>query len=89
MKTVIAYLNRWSDFYHLMLSEQIGDTHRRIESLFVPTLAEARTLLSRWQHDHDIEPQNVLDNSGLDLDELIGWMTVDFDAVEGTVAGAA
>lgn len=81
-------MNRWSDFFHLMLAEQIGDTHRRIESLFVPTITEARTLLARWQRDHAIEPQNVLDNSGLDLDELIGWMTVDFDTAEGMVAGA-
>jgi hypothetical protein len=55
----------------------------------VPSLTEARTLLARWQRDHDIEPQHVLDNSGLDLDELIGWMTVDFDVIESEVAGAA
>ncbi|MFO0852413.1 MAG: hypothetical protein U0871_28210 [Gemmataceae bacterium] len=84
----IAYLNRWSDFYHLMLAEQVGDTHRRVESRFVPSLAQARTLLARWQCDHAIEPQNVLDNSRVDLDDLIGWMDMDFASVaESEVVG--
>ncbi len=77
----IAYLNRWSDWFHLMLAEQHDDTHRRIESRFASSLAEARTLLARWQQEHAIEPQNLLDNSGVDLDDLIGWMDEDFSTV--------
>jgi hypothetical protein len=84
----VVYLNRWGRTYHLLLAVVDGDTHRRIDSRFVPSLTESRKVLARWQQENTIEPQNVLDNSGVDLDDLIGWMDVDFASVaESEVAG--
>lgn len=85
---VVAYLNRWGHTYHLMLAVVDGDVHRRIASRFVASLGEARTLLAHWQQEHAIATENVRDNSGVDLDDLLAWMEVDFDGQEvSEVAG--
>ena len=88
MKTV-AYLNRWSHLFHLMLAVVDGDTHRRIDSRFCTSLDDARRVLGRWRDDHAIAAEDVHDNSGIDLDILRAQMDVDLEgAAESKVAGS-
>ena len=77
----VAYLNRWSHLYHLMLAVVDGDVHRRIDSRFCTSLGEARRQLERWRAAHAIATQHVHDNSDIDLDVLFDQMDVDFNAV--------
>lgn len=85
----VAYLNRWSDLYHLMLAVVDGDVHRRIDSRFCTSLGEARRVLGRWQDEHAIPSRHVHDNSDIDLDILFAQMDVDFDgAAECVEAGS-
>jgi hypothetical protein len=84
----IAYLNRWSDLFHLMLADVDGDVHRRVESRFCRSLDDARRLLAHWQVEHGVGPENVRDNSRIDLDVLLAHMDVDLEGVaESEVAG--
>lgn len=82
----VAYLNKWNDLYHVMIAVIEGDTHRRIRSRFCLSLAEARQVVGCWQNEFQIDTADVRDNSAVDLDELIGWMGADFDAVESRLA---
>lgn len=83
--TTVAYLNRWSHLYHLMLAEVDGDTHSR----FVTSLGDARRILARWQEAHAIPAPHVHDNSDIDLDVLFEQMDVDFhDVTDSRVADA-
>jgi len=87
--TTVAYLNRWSHLYHLMLAQVDGDTHRRLDSRFVTSLGDARRVLARWQEAHAIPARHVHDNSDIDLDILFEQMDVDFnDVTDGREAGA-
>ncbi len=87
--TTVAYLNRWSHLYHLMLAVVDGDVHRRLDSRFCTSLGEARRTLARWRDDHAIPAQHVHDNSDIDLDILFAQMDVDFDgAAESQEAGS-
>lgn len=82
--TTVAYLNRWSHLYHLMLAVVDGDVHRRLDSRFCTSLGEARRLLDRWRVTHAIPAPHVHDNSDIDLDVLFSQMDVDFDGVPDT-----
>jgi hypothetical protein len=87
--TTVAYLNRWSHLYHLMLAVVDGDVHRRIDSRFCKSLGEARRVLGRWQAEHAIPARHVHDNSDIDLDILFEQMDVDFnDVTDCQEAGA-
>jgi len=77
----VAYLNRWSHLYHLMLAVVDGDVHRRIDSRFCSSLSEARRVLRWWQDAHAIPVQQVHDNSDIDLDILFEQMYVDLNDV--------
>lgn len=79
--TTVAYLNRWSHLYHLMLAVVDGDVHRRIDSRFCTSLGEARRVLGRWRDEHAIPAPHVHDNSDIDLDILFDQMDVDFNDV--------
>lgn len=79
--TTVAYLNRGSHLYHLMLAVVDGDVHRRLDSRFCTSLGEARRVLKGWQNEHAITAPHVHDNSDIDLDVLFDQMDVDFSAV--------
>jgi hypothetical protein len=79
----VAYLNRWSHLYHLMLAVVDGDVLRRIDSRFCASLGEARRVLGCWQDEYAIPAQHVHDNSDIDLDILFEQMEVDFNDVSG------
>lgn len=87
--TTVAYLNRWSHFYHLMLAVVDGDVHRRLDSRFCTSLAEARRLLGQWRDEYAIPATHLHDNSGIDLDILFAQMDVDIEGVvESAEAGS-
>ena len=83
--TTVAYLNRWSHLYHLMLAVVDGDVHRRLDSRFCTSLVEARRVLDRWRVDHAIPTHHAHDNSDIDLDVLFAQMDVDMDGVTESV----
>lgn len=85
----VAYLNRWSHLYHLMLAVVDGDVHRRIDSRFCTSLGEARRVLARWQEEHDIAAQHVHDNADIDLDVLFSQMDIDLDGVPDSAEAGA
>jgi hypothetical protein len=85
----VAYLNRWSDLYHLMLAVVDGDTHRRIDSRFCVSLDDARRVLGRWRDEYAIPDQHVHDNSDIDLDVLFAQMDVDLEGVPASVEAGA
>lgn len=86
--TTVAYLNRWSHLYHLLLAQVDGDVHRRIDSRFHTSLGEARRVLVRWQEKYSIPAPHVHDNTDIDLDVLFDQMDVDFnDVAESAEAG--
>ncbi len=87
--TTVAYLNRWSHLYHLMLAVVDGDVHRRIDSRFSTSLGEARRVLGRWRDEYSIPTQHVHDNSDIDLDILFEQMDVDFEGVTESVEAGA
>lgn len=87
--TTVAYLNRWSHLYHLMLAVVDGDVHRRLDSRFCTSLSEARRLLDQWRTAHAIPAPHVHDNSDIDLDVLFSQMDVYLEGVpDGLEAGA-
>ncbi len=77
MRTVL-FLNRWNDFFHLMLSKVDGEQSRRLESRFCRTLAQARKMMSYWRAEYEFADDDVHDNSDVDLDDIFAWMEVDF-----------
>jgi hypothetical protein len=85
----VAYLNRWSDLYHLMLAVVDGDTPRRIDSRFCTSLDDAQRVLGGWRDEYAIPTQHVHDNSDIDLDVLFAQMDVDLEGVPASVEAGA
>jgi hypothetical protein len=85
----VAYLNRRSHLYHLMLAVVDGDVHHRLDSRFCTSLGEARRLLDRWRVANAIHAQHVHDNSDIDLDVLFSQMDVDFDGMPDSAEAGA
>ena len=85
---ILAYLNHCSDLYHLMLAVVDDNTHRRLDSRFCTSLADARRVLGRWRDEYALPAQHVHDNSDIDLDILFAQMGGDpEDAAESREAG--
>jgi hypothetical protein len=65
-----------------------SNTHRRLDSRFCTSLADARRVLGRWRDEYALPAQHVHDNSDLDLDILFAQMDVDPEgAAESREAG--
>ena len=77
MRTVI-YLNRWGHVYHLILVRTDGDVDYRLHSRICLSLPEARQLVEQWQERHHVFPEDIQDNSHLDLNELMKGIEMDF-----------
>ena len=77
MKNVI-YLNRWGHIFHLILVRTDGEVDYRLHSRICLSLSEARQLLEQWQERHHVAPEDVQDNSKLDLNELLRGIETDF-----------
>ena len=77
MRTVI-YLNRWGHVYHLILVRTDGDVDYRLHSRICLSLPEARQLVEQWQEKSSVTPEDIQDNSHLDLSELLKGIETDF-----------
>jgi hypothetical protein len=81
MKNVI-YLNRWDHIYHLTLVRTDGEVDYRLHSRICLSLEEARQVVEQWQQKHHVVPEDVQDNSSLDLNELLQDINTDFSPTE-------
>ena len=77
MRNVI-YLNRWGHIYHLMLARTDGEVDYQVHSRICLTLEEAHRVRDQWQETHNVAPDDVQDNSKLDLNELLKGIKTDF-----------
>ena len=75
-KTVI-YLNRWNNFYHLMLMKVEGEQNRRLDSRFCHSLEQARKAVAYWMTEYEVAAEDYHDNSVVDLDDVFAWMDID------------
>ena len=87
MSRCVIYLNRWNSMFHVMLGQIEDDFHRRVRSRFCPSLDEARRVVAHWRAEHAVPPEDIHDNSEIDLDDLFAWMDIDLDATDGEIAG--
>ena len=76
MKTVI-YLNRWNDIFHLMLTKVAGEQSRRLDNRYALSLEETRKAVDYWRTEYEVVPEDIHDNSSVDLDVVFVWMDVD------------
>jgi hypothetical protein len=74
----IVFLNRWGHIYHLMLVVTDGETEHRLRSNICLTLEDAHRLIELWRQKYYIGPDDVQDNSRLDMNELLKGMETDF-----------
>jgi hypothetical protein len=81
MRNVI-YLNKWGHLYHLMLVVTDGETEHRLHSRICLTLGEAHRLIEHWRQKHYIGPNDVQDNSQLDMNESLKGMETDFSPAQ-------
>lgn len=83
MKTVI-FLNRWNNRFHLMLVKVDGEESHRLDSRYARSLEQARKAVNYWQIEYEVAPEDIHDNSAIDLDDIFSWMDVDLtDDLEG------
>jgi hypothetical protein len=80
MKNVV-FLNRWGHLYHLMLVLTDGETDHRLRSCVCLSLQEAHQVIDRWRHTFYIAPDDLQDNSNLDMNDLLKGMETDFSVV--------
>jgi hypothetical protein len=77
MRNVVC-LNRWGHLYHLMLVATDGETDHRLRSRICLSLEEAQCLIQRWRVQYYIGPNDVQDNSRLDMNEMLKDIDTDF-----------
>jgi hypothetical protein len=75
----VIFLNRWGVIFHVILSAVTEGEDRNVSSRICPSLGEARRLIDQWQRNFDIADDDVHDNSRLDMNEILGGATTDFD----------
>jgi hypothetical protein len=73
----VVFLNRWGHVYHLMLVAADGDNEHLLRSRICLSLGEARALIEHWRRHYYIGPDDVQDNSRLDMNELLNGMDPD------------
>jgi hypothetical protein len=78
----IVFLNRWGHLYHLMLVVTDGEAEHRLHSRICLSLEEARRLIEHWRGKYYIGPDDVQDNSRLDMNELLKGMEIDFSPAQ-------
>ena len=76
MKTVI-FLNRWNTLFHLILMKVDGEKSHRLDSRFARSLEQAHKAVDCWQTEFEVAPEDIHDNSAVDLDDIFTWMDVD------------
>jgi hypothetical protein len=83
MKTVI-FLNRWNNLFHLILAKVEDEQSRRLDSRYARSLEQARKAVDYWRTEFEVAPEDIHDNSAVDLDDIFSWMDVDLsDDLEG------
>ena len=75
-KTVI-FLNRWNNFFRLMLSSLDGENSRRLDSRDAMSLEQARKAVADRMTEFHVAAEHVDDNSVADLADFFSRMDVD------------
>jgi hypothetical protein len=79
MKTVI-FLNRWNTLFHLILAKVEDEQSRRLDSRYARSLEQARKAVNYWRIEYEVAPEDIHDNSAVDLDDIFSWMDVDLSS---------
>ena len=73
------FLNRWGMVFHVILAAVTEEESRNIASRICTSLEEARRLVEAWKLRFAVAPVDIIDNSRLDMNELLAGVGTDFD----------